>query len=137
MENAIIRFAKQVNSPTASKISKEKYLFICEQLGQEPDENAMPLEMEDFPPIVSLGIAIFNQLRDTYIPTEMPIYRGKDLTSLPVLLDIFEVTSQVEKEFLLRIINILDAEAVIAANKRRASNKPKVPTVKPGASSRV
>lgn len=102
-------------------------------MGHEPDPEAMPLEMSDFPSIVSLGIHLFNQLRDHYIPGEMPIYSGKDLTALPVLFDIYEITSPIEKEFLLRVINILDTEAVTAArNKAKKAIKPKVSDVKGG-----
>lgn len=107
--------------------------MICEQLGHEPDPEAMPLDITDFPPIVSLGVALFNNLRDHYIPGEVPIYTGKDLTALPVLFDIYEVTSSTEKEFLLRVINILDTEAVKASQRKmKKTNKPKVPDIKPG-----
>lgn len=105
--------------------------MICEKFGTEPDPNKMPLELDDFPPIVALGVTLFNQLRDTYIPGEIPHYSGKDLSALPVLFDIFDVTSSTDKQFLLRIINILDAEAVEAA-RRKTKKKPRVPDIKGG-----
>lgn len=106
--------------------------MICEQLGHEPDMEAMPLDLEDFPPIVSLGLTIFNKLSDRYIPGEIPVYSGKDLTALPVLFDIFEVTSQIEKEFILNVINILDKEAITLAHNKLKKARSKTPAIKPG-----
>lgn len=129
-----MRFAKQVNSPAASKIDKEKYFFICEQMGHTPDPTKIPLDLGDFPEIVHIGMAIFNSLRDHYIPAEIPVYTGKDLTALPVLFDIYEITSTVDKEFILRIINILDREAVEAYKKKmpKPTKKPILPDIKGG-----
>lgn len=133
---AVTRFAKQVNSPAASKVDKEKYLRICEVLGEKPNPEAMPLEMSDFPPIISLAFTIFNSLRDTFMPTEIPVYTGKDLAGLPVLLDIYEVTEPSDKQLLLQVINVLDAQAVAASRAelaKRAKTKPRVASAQPGA----
>lgn len=130
MEEAVTRFAKQVNNPTASKVNKERYLLICEQMGHDPDPKVMPLELDDFPEIVTLTLHIYNSLRDTYIPGEIPTYNGKDLSALPVLFDVFDITSKTDKQFIFRLLNIFDTEATIAARKRveKALNKkPKGP----------
>lgn len=105
-------------------------------MGHEPDEAAMPLDLGDFPPIVATTLSIYNSLRDTYIPGEIPTYNGKDLSSLPVLFDIFDITSKVEKQCIFRLLNIFDTEATIAARKRvekALQKKPKgPPSVKGG-----
>jgi len=118
LEESLIRFAKQINSPAASKVSKEKYLLLCESLGTEPNPEAMPLELEDFPDIVGQGLQIFNDLRDTYVPGEYPCYNGKDLSSLEILYNIYEIHDVRERQIILRVINIFDNSAVIAARKK-------------------
>lgn len=108
--------------------------MICEQMGHEPDPRAMPLELEDFPDIVQIAFDIFNTLRDCYIPGELPIYIGKDLTALPVLYDIYDIRDLDTKQFILKTINILDREAVIAYQKKlpKKGKKPILPDVKGG-----
>ena len=108
--------------------------MICEQMGHEPDPEVMPVELQDFPDIVIIAFEIFNSLRDTYIPSEIPIYSGKDLTSLPVLFDIYGIDTQRSKQFILKTINILDKEAIVAYQKKlpRKGKKPILPDVRGG-----
>ena len=41
-------------------MSKEQYLMMCEQTGQEIDWEKCPPEMEDFPNIVIDAINVYN-----------------------------------------------------------------------------
>lgn len=94
----------------------------------------MPLDLGDFPDIVITAFNVFNSLRDTYVPGEMPIYSGKDLTALPVLFDIYGIVHQDEKQFILKVLNILDKEAIEAYRKKLPGKgkKPILPDVTPG-----
>lgn len=127
----IIRFAKQMNDRSASKMTKAHYLTLCESLGNEPDSRVMPLELDDFPDIVALSLAIYNNLRDSYIPGDMPHYIGKDILALPVLFDLYEITQKIDQQTILDIINIFDTAAVKASKARidlaakKAKQKPK------------
>jgi hypothetical protein len=44
----------------------DKYLLICEQLGQEPDPDKMPLDTSDFPEEVQVAFFVFNMLSDVF-----------------------------------------------------------------------
>ena len=121
-------------------MTKQQYLMLCESLGIKPDPKAMPVELEDFPPIVSTSMNIYNSLIDCFIPGDFPIFIGKDKSALGVLFDIYGITDPIEKEFVLHIINIFDSKAVDAARKRAEKHsKPngRTPNIKPHARSRA
>lgn len=116
---AVQKYAESVGSKAGSrKMTKEQYLLLCESMGYEPEPDKIPIEWEDFPYIVQLSHTIYNNLSDNYIPGDIPIFTGKNISGLPVLFDIYEITSPSQKELILQIINILDSEAVKVAKKR-------------------
>jgi hypothetical protein len=122
--SALVKFATRANSTSESKVNKEQYLLICESLGHEPDTAAMPFDLEDFPDIVHVALTIYNNLRDTYIPGDMPHYIGKDLSPILALFSIHHVTDTSEQKMVLDVINIFDAAAVKASRARiDAANK--------------
>lgn len=90
---------------------------MCESLGTTPDPRAMPMDMSDFPEIVHIAVTIYNNLMDCYIPGDIPMFIGKDKSSLQVLFDIYGVLES-EKELVLQIINIFDTKAVEASRRR-------------------
>lgn len=90
-----------------TRMTKEKYLEICEQLGKEPNIDKMPPGMNDFPDLVQEALQTFNMLGDRVYP-EIG-YIGKDYTNLPLYLDLYEVN---DKEFFLEILAWLDARAI-------------------------
>lgn len=108
-------------------MTKEKYYSLCEMQDIEPDPRHIPLDLEDFPPIIGLSVNVFNQLRDVYIPGEIPVYTGKDLSALNVLLDIYEIHKASDKQMILKVINIFDAAAVKAAKTRIDAIRKKKP----------
>ncbi|AYJ73274.1 tail assembly chaperone [Proteus phage Stubb] len=77
-----------------------------------PPEDSRPIEFESLDTECKLAFMIFNRLRDTYVPGQMPQYNGKDLSGLPVLFEIYGITDNVEKEEILDLITILDGAAV-------------------------
>lgn len=87
----------------------EKYLMVCEELGQTPDESKKPIQFEELPYEVQLQIEIYNQMQDTYMLPAMsaPIYTGKDINNLTVLFSIYEVPTE-DRSLLLELINIID-----------------------------
>lgn len=120
-------------------MNKEKYFEFCRLQEIEPDPRAIPLDLTDFPEIVAVAISIFNGLRDTFIPGEIPQYSGKDITGLPILFDIYEITDTFDKQLILRTINILDGAARLTAQKeierarkKATKGKPSLPDVEGG-----
>ena len=45
-------------------MDKEKYLRLCEQLGQEPDPAKMPLEISVFPEEVQVAFFVYDRLSE-------------------------------------------------------------------------
>lgn len=91
-------------------MNKAKYLEVCSLFGDEPDMDKMPPDMEDFPTYVIHALNIFNSLPDMYTGGMEPIYCGKDLGSLQVLLDLYEVPKE-EKMLCFDIIRFIDNRA--------------------------
>ncbi len=81
-----------------------------EQMGQPIDEEKIPPTMDDFPEEVNIAMDIFNRMGDRVFPDIG--YIGKDFTNLNLYLDIYGVDKQTEKDFILEIIEWLDARAI-------------------------
>ena len=65
------------NSET--KMTQERYFKMCEQMGQEPVEEEIPLDLNDFPPIVISALQTFRALGSRVYPDIG--YMGKDYTN--------------------------------------------------------
>lgn len=90
-----------------TKMTQERYLEVCEQLGQEPNPDKMPPAWEDLPEIAQAAINTFNLLGDRVYP-EIG-YIGKDYTNLSRFIDIYEPS---DEELYLEILNWLDSRAI-------------------------
>jgi hypothetical protein len=87
---------------TDQKVTREAYLEICRQTGEEPDPWKIPPEIEDFPEDVQKAINVFNRLGDKIVPDVG--YLGKDYTSLPLHIEIMKPDSkEIFLETLLKI----------------------------------
>ncbi len=71
-------------------IDVEKYLRICEQMGQEPDPSKMPLESTAFPEEVQVAFFMFSLLSDRWDGMS-GTYLGKDWAQCTQLFDLYEV----------------------------------------------
>ena len=107
-------------------MTKKQYLLMCEQLGNEPIEEEIPADFEDFPYEVQEVIQIFSILPDIWEGMS-GTYMGKDYSILPYLMDeIFQVhNKQQAMQMLLSIgnivMNIRSSEQ--KARQRKAKNK--------------
>jgi hypothetical protein len=90
-----------------SGFTRDKYLELCEQMGNEPIEEEIPPDWEDFPDVVIYAINTFNMLGDRVFP-EIG-YVGKDYTTLPEYLDLYEIQ---DKEYFLQLLSWLDSRAI-------------------------
>ena len=106
-------------------MTREKYIEMHQQLGDEVDWDKAPVELDDFPTYVHQAMEIFNCLPDTYSGGMEPIYSGKDLASFSMLAnEVFEV----EKfQDVFRVVSFLDyrakEKAINAAKKSASSGK--------------
>ena len=88
-------------------MTKDRYLTMCEQLGQEPNLKEIPPDYEDFPDIVIYAMNAFSMLQDRMYPDVG--YIGKDYTNLPIYMEALKIE---DKELFLEILDILDSRAV-------------------------
>jgi hypothetical protein len=90
-----------------AKMTRDRYLEMCEQLGKEPDPERIPPDWNDFPESVQQAINIFGLLGDRVYPDIG--YVGKDYTNLPVLIEVYGVEDQ---ELLIEVLDFLDSRAI-------------------------
>ena len=102
--------------------------MMCEQLGNEPIPEEIPLEFGDFPFMVQEAIQIFSILPDNWEGMS-GTYMGKDYTILPYLMDsIFEVVNKQQTMQTLLTIGSIVMKNRIQEQKirdRKAKNKAK------------
>jgi hypothetical protein len=82
------RFVRQ-----STEIDVEKYLKICEQLGEEPDPEKMPLAASAFPDEVQMAFFIFDLLSDRWDGMS-GTYMGKDWVDCSFIMDLYEVENK-------------------------------------------
>jgi hypothetical protein len=103
------------------KMTKERYLNMCEQMGKEPDPEEIPPDWWDFPEVAQHAINIFNQLGDRLYP-EIG-YVGKDYTNLIILMEVHEVS---DKDLVLEILNWLDSRAIKSSSEKLKAEYDKI-----------
>ena len=90
-----------------SGMTKDKYLELCLQIGQEPSEEKCPPGFEDFPVPLQQAIEVFNRLGDRVYPDIG--YVGKDYVALPLHMKVVGVE---EEELFLEALVRLDAHLI-------------------------
>ena len=63
---------------------------MCEQMGEEPDPNRMPLDSSAFPEEVQVAFFMFNLLSDNWDGMS-GYYMGKDWSSCQLIFNIHEI----------------------------------------------
>ncbi len=96
-------------------MTKSQYLDMCEQMGQDPDWEKCPPEIEDFPELVVDIVSIYNSLGDRIYPDIG--YIGKDFTNLNYLLKRYKVKEYMQ-DFVFDTILQLDSRKIEASQKR-------------------
>ena len=97
-------------------MSKEQYLRMCEQTGEEIDWEKCPPEGEDFPETVISSIGIFNQLGNRMYGEVG--FVGKDYTNLDFVLKANKITEKEEKEWVFEILLFLETRAIAESQKQ-------------------
>lgn len=107
------------------KMTKEMYFEMCEALGNEPVEEEIPIEIDDFPDEVQEAISIYYKMRDEW-DTMNGVYLGKNYAGFSDILDILEI-DHIDRKFLLELISIMDSirSKVLAAQRPKQDTKPK------------
>ena len=71
-------------------IDINKYLALCEQLGEEPDPEKMPPDIGDFPLEVQQAFIVHSLLPDRWEGMS-GAYMGKDLSALGEIFNIYDI----------------------------------------------
>ena len=90
-------------------MSKDQYLEMMDQMGEEPDWEKCPPDWEDFPEVVLSALNIFNTMGDRVFP-EIG-YIGKDYTNFEFILEHYKVEKH-NKDITLETILHLDSRAI-------------------------
>jgi len=108
----------------SSPISIDQYLEICEQLGQEPDPQKMPLTESDFPAEVQVAFFMFSLLSDTWEGMSGS-YLGKDWAHCSQLFEVYEVEDQKTTIYLMKLYEriLMNYRAEEADRKRKAEER--------------
>jgi hypothetical protein len=96
-------------------MTKDQYLMMCEQTGQEIEWEKCPPDWEDFPQVVITTFNIFHSLGDRIYPDVG--YIGKDFTNFNFLLKYYQVETY-QIEFIFNTILWLDSRAIQSSQKR-------------------
>ncbi len=131
----VIERLEKLHQNLDTGMTRERYLELCEQMGNEPIEEEIPPDWNDLPEIVSYAVNTFNLMGDRVYP-EIG-YVGKDYTNLNHYIELYAIE---DKEFFLHILSWLDSRAIKKSSdqlkreydkmKRKSSGKQSSPRVK-------
>ena len=71
-------------------MTKEMYFEMCDQLGTDPIEEEIPVELNDFPELVQTCFIMYNYLTDNW-DSMGGNYLGKDYSIVFNLFDVYNV----------------------------------------------
>lgn len=71
-------------------MTKEMYFEMCDQLGTDPIEEEIPIELNDFPELVQTCFIMYNYLTDNW-DSMGGNYLGKDYSIVFNLFDVYNV----------------------------------------------
>ena len=96
-------------------MTKDQYLRMVEQTGEEIEWNKVPPELDDFPDSVIAALNIYNSLGNI-IQADIG-YTGKDYTNLKLLCKLYGVQPH-EEDWLFELILFLDYRAIEESRKQ-------------------
>lgn len=89
----------------------EKYLKVCEQLGEEPDLNKMPVERAIFPLEVQEAFMLHDFLSDKW-DSMNGYYLGKDYSALETYINILDIEDAKQSLYFLKHIEYFNSEKI-------------------------
>ena len=88
-------------------MTRERYLEMCEQMGNDPLEEEIPPDLEDLPEIVNLAVNTFNMLGDRRYTVIG--YVGKDYTNLKYYIELYGIE---DIEYFMVLLSWLDNRTI-------------------------
>lgn len=103
-------------------MSKEAYFEMCEALGNQPVEEDIPVEFDDFPLEVQQALIAYRMLRDEWDPMN-GIYLGKSLIGIQEVLEATEIDQQ-DRKFITMLVRTIDGVRIQEINNKQKTEKP-------------
>ena len=126
--NEITRLLERYVRESNQNVDVSKYLALCEQLGQEPDPDKMPLDASAFPVEVQVAFFVFDLLSDRWEGMS-GTYLGKDWSPAKFIMETFEIEDIKTIVFFAKLYdNILMKERAEAASKRQKAEERRAKT---------
>ena len=103
-------------------MTKDTYFEMCTQLGQEPIESEIPLEVSDFPELIQQAFSIYGILKDCWDPMGGS-YLGKDYSIVFELFRLYQISGYEEELLALDFLQHIDGvrSKIIAAKLKQKS----------------
>jgi hypothetical protein len=103
-------------------MTREAYFELCEVMGNQPVEEEIPVEFDDFPIEVQQAFAVYRMLRDEW-DTMNGLYLGKTLIGIKDILEATEVEPD-EQKFIIVLVRMIDQVRSNEINSKKISEKP-------------
>lgn len=115
--------ARLINEQDSS-VNVETYLTLCEQLGQEPDPEKMPLDTSIFPYEVQVAFFVLDLLPDRWEGMS-GTYMGKDWSSAEFIFKIYSVENIPTVVFFAKVYEslLVNHRAEKAEKKRKSEQR--------------
>jgi hypothetical protein len=97
-------------------MTRERYLEVCEMMGNEPIDSEIPIEFEDFPIDVQQAILVYRMLKDEWEGFN-GLYLGKSFIGLTEILDYMEIDLE-DRKLIVQLIKLIDTARANLINKR-------------------
>ena len=88
-------------------MTKQQYFEMCSQLGTEPLEHEIPVELDDLPLEVQQALLVYRMLKDDWEGFN-GIYLGKSYIGLTEILHYTEIEPE-DHKIILTLIRIIDS----------------------------
>lgn len=105
-------------------MTKEQYLRMVEQTGEEIDWDRCPPEPEDFPESVLTALNIYSSLGNKIFGDVG--YTGKDFTNINLAFYIYKVKHYKEKAWVFELLLFIDSLQIDKNNKRLKASHDKM-----------
>lgn len=99
-------------------MTRDAYFEMCELLGNEPVEEDIPVEFDDFPLEVQQAFGVYRMLRDEW-DTMNGVYLGKSLIGIKDILEAVEI-DHTEHKFIIMLVRLIDEVRSGEVNKKKA-----------------
>lgn len=103
-------------------MTKESYFEMCEMLGEEPVEENIPIEFEDFPIEVQQAFSAYRMLRDEWDSIN-GVFLGKSLIGINDILEATEIDTE-DRKFIIHLIRTIDSVRINEINSKKNNEKP-------------